>query len=262
MAGGVKITGARGKGPTGHGSKNQKHRAKEGERASTSMPRNRPEGKAGAADTMAGGREHSGARETGTRHHETQIKRLGEVKGIMGSLTAGKDGDGDGWPCGGEDGGRRSFSVRRLRPRARAKLERGSRGAREGARLLFIEAEERRGTLPRRQSWAAVAAAPGAGGCRAARGRRRRRQVGPGLAATGRAGGVGGWRPSGPAGLAGPNGRGARPGWHGCGAGLRCWAAGKEMAMGPKVQEERERGIFPFLFPNKFSKSILNTNFN
>ena len=96
MAGGVKLTGARGKGPTAHGSKNQKHRANEGERANTSMPRNRPEGKAGAADTMAGGREHSGARETGTRHHETQIKRLGEVKGIMGSLTAGKDGDGDG----------------------------------------------------------------------------------------------------------------------------------------------------------------------
>ena len=54
MAGGVKLTGARGKGPTAHGSKNQKHRANEGERANTSMPRNRPEGKAGAADTMAG----------------------------------------------------------------------------------------------------------------------------------------------------------------------------------------------------------------
>ena len=62
MAGGVEITGARVTWPTGHGSKNQKHRANEGERANTSMPRNRPEGKAGAADTMAGGREHSGAR--------------------------------------------------------------------------------------------------------------------------------------------------------------------------------------------------------
>jgi len=29
---------------------------------------------------------------------------------------------------------------------------------------------------------------------------------------------------------------------------LRGWAAGKEMAMGPKVQEERERGIFLFFF--------------
>ena len=81
--------------------------------------------------------------------------------------------------------------------------------------------------------------------------------MGPGLAATGRGGGVGGWRPSGPAGLAGPNGRGARLGWRGCGAGLRCWAAGKEMAMGPKVQEERERGIFPF----SFSKQIFQKHF-
>jgi len=119
MAGGVKLTGARGKGPTAHGSKNQKHRANEGERANTSMPRNRPEGKAGAADTMAGGREHSGARETGTRHHETQIKRLGEVKGIIGSLTAGKKGVDGGsgktatWTA---DGGPRSSSVRQLRP--------------------------------------------------------------------------------------------------------------------------------------------------
>jgi len=96
MAGGVEITGARVTWPTGLGFRIREHRENERERANTSKPRNRPEGKAGAADTMAGGREHSGARETGTRHHETQIKRLGEVKGIMGSLTAGKDGDGDG----------------------------------------------------------------------------------------------------------------------------------------------------------------------
>jgi len=72
---------------------------------------------------------------------------------------------------------------------------------------------------------------------------------GPGVSGWARAQARGnGWRPSGPAGLAGPNGRGARPGWRGYGAGLRCWAAGKEMAMGPKVQEERERGIFLFFF--------------
>ena len=70
-------------------------------------------------NTMAGGREHSGARETGTRHHETQIKRLGEVKGIIGSLTAGKKGVDGGsgktatWTA---DGGPRSSSVRQLRP--------------------------------------------------------------------------------------------------------------------------------------------------
>jgi len=86
-----------------------------------------PENAAEAAVAMAGGRERSGARETGTRHHETQVKRLGEVEGIMGSLTAGKIGVGVGLgktATRTADGGPRSFSVRRLRPRVRAKMER------------------------------------------------------------------------------------------------------------------------------------------
>ena len=86
-----------------------------------------PENAAEAAVTMAGGRERSGARETGTRHHETQVKRHGKVEGIMGSLTAGKTGVGVGLgktATRTADGGPRSFSVRRLRPRVRAKMER------------------------------------------------------------------------------------------------------------------------------------------
>ena len=154
MAGDVKITGTRGKGPTGHGSKNQKHQAKEGERASTSMPRNRPEGKAGAADTMAGGREHSGARETVTRHHETQIERLGEVKGIIGSLTARKNGvDGGSGKTATRtvDGGPRSFSVRWLRPRVRRKWSGERERDTRGARLRLKRSRGTRGrALPRR----------------------------------------------------------------------------------------------------------------
>ena len=73
MAGGVKLTGARGKGPTAHGSKNQKHRANEGERANTSMPRNWPEGKAGAR----GGRSHDARRGRGRRLRVTRAAVAG-----------------------------------------------------------------------------------------------------------------------------------------------------------------------------------------
>ena len=136
MAGGVEITGARVTWPTGLGFRIREHRENERERANTSMPRNRPEGKAGAADTMAGGREHSGARETGTRHHETQIKRLGEVKGIIGSLTAGKKGvDGGSGKTATRTagGGPRSSSVRQLRPGTRRKWSgERERAARKG----------------------------------------------------------------------------------------------------------------------------------
>ena len=252
MAGGVEITGARVTWPTGLGFRIREHRENERERANTSMPRNRPEGKAGAADTMAGGREHSGARETGTRHHETQIKRLGEVKGIMGSLTAGKDGDGDGSVTAGRAevwtaAGGASPCVGCGRERGRNWS--GAAGARERGLGSYLsrprsgggrshDASRGRRLLQRRARAVAEPRGEGDGADR----------WGPGWQRLGAGGGVGGWRPSGPAGLAGPNGRGARPGWRGCGAGLRCWAAGKEMAKGPKVQEERERGIFLFFF--------------
>ena len=156
--------------------------------------------------------------------------------------------------------------MRRLRPRARAKLERGSRGAREGARLLFIEAEERRGTLPRRQSWAAVAAAPGAGGCRAARGRRRRRQVGPRRQRLGKEARQRlldgrrklGWSGAGPAQMLGRVARkGGRLSW----AAGRRWASGRKRAENKEGKGENDSFLFFFFFYT-FPNPFLNSNFN
>ena len=258
MAGGVEITGARVTWPTGLGFRIREHRENERERANTSKPRNRPEGKAGAADTMAGGREHSGARETGTRHHETQIKRLGEVKGIMGSLTAGKDGDGDGSVTAGRAevrtaAGGASPCVGCGRERGRNWS--GAAGARERGLGSYLsrprsgggrshDASRGRRLLQRRARAVAEPRGEGDGADRWGPGWQRLGAGGHGRLAAEWAGGAC-WaeRPRRATGL----------------ARLRGWAAGKEMAMGPKVQEEREREIFPFLFPNKFSKSILNT---
>ena len=147
MAGGVKLTGARGKGPTAHGSKNQKHRANEGERANTSMPRNRPEGKAGAADTMAGGMELADVCGKGAKSHETRNETHGEGEGTTASSPRAKNGGGDGKettetrtartvvggapPCGscGQD---------------EAKMERGQQeGARGGLGCLLTRPRER-----------------------------------------------------------------------------------------------------------------------
>ena len=154
MAGGVKLTGARGKGPTAHGSKNQKHRANEGERANTSMPRNRPEGKAGAVDTMTGGLELADVCGKGAKSHETRNEMHGEREGTTASSPRAKIGGGDGSEtaaCAEVDG-----EIRRprndgcwgLRCVSGAKLERGSRGARGGARLPFNEAEGHEGGAP------------------------------------------------------------------------------------------------------------------
>jgi len=172
MAGGVKLTGARGKGPTAHGSKNQKHRANEGERANTSMPRNRPEGKAGAADTMAGGMELADVCGKGAKSHETRNETHGEGEGTTASSPRAKIGGGDGSETTAT---RTARSVVGGAPpcgscgRDEAKTERGQQGAREGgARLPFNEAEGRE-DAPTTRVVAAVAAAPGAGGCRAAR---------------------------------------------------------------------------------------------
>jgi len=157
MAGGVKLTGARGKGPTAHGSKNQKHRANEGERANTSMPRNRPEGKAGAADTMAGGMELADVCGKGAKSHETRNETHGEGEGTTASSPRAKIGGGDGSETTAT---RTARSVVGGAPpcgscgRDEAKTERGQQGAREGgARLPFNEAEGNGRTRPRRASW-------------------------------------------------------------------------------------------------------------
>ena len=141
MAGGVKITGARGKGPTGHGSKNQKHRANEGERANTSMPRNRPEGKAGAADTMAGGMELADVCGKGAKSHETRNETHGEGEGTTASSPRAKIGGGDGSETTAT---RTARSVVGGAPpcgscgRDEAKTERGQQGAREGGSAAFL----------------------------------------------------------------------------------------------------------------------------
>jgi len=135
MAGGVKLTGARGKGPTAHGSKNQKHRANEGERANTSMPRNRPEGKAGAADTMAGGMELADVCGKGAKSIETRNETHGEGEGTTASSPRAKIGGGDGSETTAT---RTARSVVGGAPPCgscgwdEAKTERGQQGAREG----------------------------------------------------------------------------------------------------------------------------------
>ena len=65
------VTGARGTRPTGHGSKNQGHREKEGEQGTSARPIQRPEDAAEAAVTMAGGMKLLDACETGSTCHET-----------------------------------------------------------------------------------------------------------------------------------------------------------------------------------------------
>ena len=181
MAGGVKLTGARGKGPTAHGSKNQKHRANEGERANTSMPRNRPEGKAGAADTMAGGMELADVCGKGAKSHETRNETHGEGEGTTASSPRAKIGGGDGSETTAT---RTARSVVGGAPlcgscgRDEAKTEWGQQGAREGGLGCLLTRPRGARTLPRRASWRRFRLdrerALDAGGWG------RRRQVGPG----------------------------------------------------------------------------------
>ena len=260
MAGGVEITGARVTWPTGLGFRIREHRENERERANTSKPRNRPEGKAGAADTMAGGREHSGARETGTRHHETQIKRLGEVKGIMGSLIAGKDGDGDGSVTAGRAevrtaAGGASPCVGCGRERGRNWS--GAAGARERGLGSYLsrprsgggrshDASRGRRLLQRRARAVAEPRGEGDGADR----------WGPGWQ---RLGAGGAWAVGGRVGRRGLLGRtveardraGAAAGL-GCGAGPR----GKKWPWGRMRGRGGMEGIFLFLFINKIFKLI------
>ena len=167
MAGGVKLTGARGKGPTAHGSKNQKHRANEGERANTSMPRNRPEGKAGAADTMAGGMELADVCGKGAKSHETRNETHGEGEGTTASSPRAKIGGGDGSETTAT---RTARSVVGGAPpcgscgRDEAKTERGQQGALEGGLGCLL-------TRPRATGGRAHDARRGGGCCSARSGR-------------------------------------------------------------------------------------------
>ena len=55
MAGGVKLTGARGSGARGHGSEIRRHREKAGEKGNSRRPSQRPEEEAEATGAMVGG---------------------------------------------------------------------------------------------------------------------------------------------------------------------------------------------------------------
>jgi len=149
--------------------------------------------------------------------------------------------------------------LRLLRPE-QVRKESGEKaaGVRGGSRLPFNEAVER-GDAPTTRVVAAVAAAPGAGGCRAARGRRRRRQVGPRRQRLGKEARQRlldgrrklGWSGAGPAQMLG---RVARKG-----GGRLSWAAGRRWASGRKRAENKEGKemfIFLFFFQIKFSNSF------
>ena len=90
---------------------------------------------------------------------------------------------GEGGDVDGEDGDRRRSSVHGCgasEARTREKTARGSsRGRGGGSAPIYQDRGAGENAPTTHSAWAAVAQAPGGGGCRAARGRRRRRQVGP-----------------------------------------------------------------------------------
>ena len=107
MADGKEVTGERVTWPTGLGLHIRQHRGREGVRANSSRPRERPEDTAEAEVAMAGGGKVDGARELGARGHETRNKRHGEKEGSKGISPQGKWRQrrlGDGGPCGVADG--------------------------------------------------------------------------------------------------------------------------------------------------------------
>ena len=59
MAGGKEVTGASGLGATGHGSMNRGHQGREGVRANSPRPRERPEEAVGGVVAMASGESSS-----------------------------------------------------------------------------------------------------------------------------------------------------------------------------------------------------------
>ena len=223
-----------------------------------------PENAAEAAVAMADGRERSGARETGTRHHETQVKRLGEVEGIMGSLTAGKIGVGDSSGKAGHGGWRTTvFGVLRapvtaseVRARAKTGAGRCSRG-RLGLGLRFVEAGARgRGAPTTRVERARlrprldrdggcgrkVGELTGGGRASAAgRGRRRAATVGGRVGRRGLLGRTAEARDR----------AGAAAGL-GCGAGPR----GKKWPWGRKSRKRGKEEFFLFFFQTNFPKAF------
>ena len=134
-----------------------------------------------------------------------------------------------------------------------AKFERGSRGARGGARLPFNEAEGHEGG----RSHDARALNGGSALTGSGRGTREvgggADRWGPGVSGWARAvAGCGRCRGARLLGWARLGRRGAR-GWAerergGLGRWLWCWAAGKEMAMGPNERKGRNGRNFPFFF--------------
>jgi len=175
---------------------------------------------------------------------------------------------GEGGDADGEDGDRRRSSVHGCgasEARTREKTARGSsRGRGGGSTPIYQDRGAGENAPTTHSAWAAVAQAPGAGGCRAARGRRRRRQVGPRRQRLGKEARqrlLDGRRKLGwsGAGLAQMLGRVARKG------GRLSWAAGRRWASGRKRAENKEgKGetdsflFFFYTFPNPF----LNSNFN
>ena len=127
MAGGEEHAGERETRHSGLGLHIREHRGLEGEKETSARPRMGPVDVVGAVAAMAGGKELHGAAGRALEAVKHGIKGMGRKRGGRGSHR-GEDWRrrrlGDGWPRGGEVGGRRSFSVRRLRPRVRAKMER------------------------------------------------------------------------------------------------------------------------------------------
>ena len=94
---------------TGHGSKNRRHREREGEQGNSPRPMRWPKNAAEAAVAMAGDAELVGARKTDPRNRETRKQRHKEKEGSKGVLTAEKiDVDGGLGTADHAEGGRQT----------------------------------------------------------------------------------------------------------------------------------------------------------
>jgi len=81
MAGGVKLTGARGSGARGHGSEIRRHREKAGEEGNSPRPSRRPEEKVGAAAAMADGQELTALADWAIQITKRKMNRMGRERG-------------------------------------------------------------------------------------------------------------------------------------------------------------------------------------
>jgi len=244
----------------------QEHRGIEGRKETSARPRMGPVEAVGAVAAMAGGKELHGALENGHKSHHIPREKVWEREEGTANLTTEKIGDGGSSGtaiCGEGRSANLGAAAAVVSVHGERERERGnSRGARGKARLLFNRAEERGGggTLPRRTSWATVAAAPGAGGSEL-------RGEEDGTDRRGRAVSVCG---EGSGGGCGQAERGARLGcWRWAERGGEVsWAEGKLGCGGRRegqraeIQEGRGKNdsflFFFYYFPNPF----LNSNFN